>query len=200
LLVVSFASVAAPTPPRLLILGDSLSSAHHIPIDRGWVALLEARLREKEPKAAPEVVNAAISGETTSGGIARLPALLGQYHPRWMVLELGANDALRGLPLSEIRANLQNLVREARAKKVEVLLLGIEIPINYGPQYRDGLRNVYRDVAAEFNVPLVPFLLEGVAQDESLLQDDGLHPRAEAEPRVLDNVWPHLATLLKIKP
>jgi len=163
------------------------------------VALLETRLREKAPKTAPEVVNAAISGETTSGGIARLPALLGQYQPRWMVLELGANDALRGLPLTEIRANLANLVRQAREKKVEVLLVGIEIPINYGPQYRDGLRNLYRDVAAEFNVPLVPFLLEGVAQDESLLQDDGLHPRAEAEPRVLDNVWPQLAPLLKIK-
>lgn len=193
------AGVAASTPPRLLVLGDSLSSAHHISIESGWVALLEARLREKEAKAAPEVVNASISGETTSGGIARLPALLGEYRPRWLVLELGANDALRGLPLAEIHANLRSLVRQAREKKVEVLLVGIEIPINYGPQYRDGLRNVYRDVAAEFNVPLVPFLLEGVAEDESQLQDDGLHPRAEAEPRVLDNVWAHLAPLLKIK-
>jgi len=193
------AGVAASTPPRLLVLGDSLSSAHHISIESGWVALLEARLREKEAKAAPEVVNASISGETTSGGIARLPALLGEYRPRWLVLELGANDALRGLPLAEIHANLRSLVRQAREKKVEVLLVGIEIPINYGPQYRDGLRNVYRDVAAEFNVPLVPFLLEGVAEDESQLQDDGLHPRAEVEPRVLDNVWAHLAPLLKIK-
>jgi acyl-CoA thioesterase-1 len=199
LLFVSFAAAAAPAP-RLLVLGDSLSSAHHIAIESGWVALLEARLREKEAKAAPDVVNASISGETTSGGIARLPALLGEYRPRWLVLELGANDALRGLPLAEIHANLQSLVRQAREKKVEVLLVGIEIPINYGPQYRDGLRNVYRDVAAEFNVPLVPFLLEGVAQDESLLQDDGLHPRAEAEPRVLDNVWPQLAPMLKLKP
>ena len=184
----------------MLVLGDSLSSAHRIAVDQGWVALLERRLQQRDAGHAPTVINAAISGETTSGGIARLPALLAQHTPRWVVLELGANDALRGLPLTAIQANLQRLVRDIRAQNAQVLLVGIEIPINYGPQYRDGLRKVYRDVAAEFNVPLVPFLLEGVAEDESKLQDDGLHPRAEAEPRVLENVWSQLAPLLKLSP
>jgi acyl-CoA thioesterase-1 len=145
-------------------------------------------------------VNAAISGETTAGGLTRLPALLAQHRPRWVVIELGANDALRGLPLTEIRKNLDALVRTAQGSGAQVLLLGIEIPVNYGPQYRDGLRDVYRAVATEFNVPLVPFLLEGVAEDERLMQDDGLHPRAEGEPRVLDNVWAQLAPLLQRAP
>ena len=196
--MVSAAALAAP--PRLLVLGDSLSSAHRIAVDQGWVALLDARLKQRAAATAPEVVNAAISGETTSGGIARLPALLARHQPRWVLIELGANDALRGLPLDEIRKNLGTLVRAAQGAGAKVLLLGIEIPVNYGPQYRDGLREVYRAVAAEFNVPLVPFLLEGVAEDERLMQDDGLHPRAEGEPRVLDNVWPQLAPLLQLAP
>jgi acyl-CoA thioesterase-1 len=117
-----------------------------------------------------------------------------------VVLELGANDGLRGLPLAEIRENLTKMIRASRASGAAVVLLGIELPINYGPQYRDGLRGIYRDLATEFNLPLVPFLLDGVALDPDLMQDDGLHPKAEGEPKVLDNVWPVLeAALAKLR-
>ncbi len=178
----------------LLILGDSLSAAYRIPVDAGWVALLEKRLAGRSNP--PAIVNASISGETTAGGLGRLPDLLARHKPALVLVELGANDALRGLPLAEIRANLARILALCREARAQVLLVGIEIPVNYGPQYRDGLRAMYRDLAAEFNVPLVPFLLEGVALDPALMQDDGLHPKAEAEPKVLDNVWPALEPLL----
>jgi len=185
-----FSGVAFAAPQPLLVFGDSLSSAHHIAADSGWVHLLEARL--KESKNPHPVVNASISGETTSGGRARLAALLAEHKPALVVLELGANDGLRGLPLAQIRDNLTAMIRACQAAGALVVLLGIELPINYGPQYRDGLRAMYRDLAGEFNLPLVPFLLDGVATDPNLMQDDGLHPRAEGEPKVLDNVWPVL--------
>jgi len=179
---------AAPAP--VLVFGDSLSSAHHIAVESGWVHLLELKLEaSKNPR--PDV-NASISGETTSGGLQRLPKILSDTKPALVVLELGANDGLRGLPLAEIRENLVKMIRASQAAGAAVVLLGIELPINYGPQYRDGLRGIYRDVAAEFNLPLVPFLLDGVALNPDLMQDDGLHPKAEGEPKVLDNVWPVL--------
>jgi acyl-CoA thioesterase-1 len=188
LLLSSGLASAAMRP--VLVLGDSLSSAHHIAADSGWVHLLETRLRDaKNPRP---VVNASISGETTSGGRARLPKLLADNKPALVVLELGANDGLRGLPIAEIRDNLTWMIRGIEASGASVVLLGIELPLNYGPQYRDGLRAMYRDLAAEFNLPLVPFLLEGVALNPDLMQDDGLHPKAEGEPKVLDNVWPVL--------
>jgi acyl-CoA thioesterase I len=178
----------------LLVLGDSLSSAHHIAVESGWVRLLETRLKaSKDPRP---VVNASISGETTSGGLARLPKLLADNQPALVVVELGANDGLRGLPIAEIRGNLAQIVRACSDAGAAVVLLGIELPINYGPQYRDGLRAMYRDLAAEFNLPLVPFLLDGVALDPDLMQDDGLHPKAEGEPKVLDNIWPVLGPAL----
>ncbi len=167
----------------MLVLGDSLSAAHGIARDAGWVNLLQQRL------APRRVVNASISGETTSGGLARLPLLLTEHKPDLMLLELGANDGLRGLPLDEIRANLVQMLTLIRNAKARPVLIGIELPINYGPQYRDGLRKLYRDVAGEFNVPLVPFLLEGVALDPALMQDDGLHPNAQGQPRLLETVW-----------
>jgi acyl-CoA thioesterase-1 len=196
LLVSSGLASAAPRP--LLVLGDSLSSAHHIAADSGWVHLLESRLREsKNPRP---VVNASISGETTSGGRARLPKLLADNKPALVVLELGANDGLRGLPIAEIRDNLAAMIKATLATGASVVLLGIELPLNYGPQYRDGLRAMYRDLAGEFNLPLVPFLLDGVALNPDLMQDDGLHPKAEGEPKVLDNVWPVLdPALAKLK-
>ena len=196
LLVSSGLASAAPRP--LLVLGDSLSSAHHIAADSGWVHLLESRLRaSKNPRP---VVNASISGETTAGGRARLPKLLADNKPALVVLELGANDGLRGLPIAEIRENLVAMIRSIEATGASVVLLGIELPLNYGPQYRDGLRAMYRDLAGEFNLPLVPFLLDGVALNPDLMQDDGLHPKAEGEPKVLDNVWPVLEpALAKLK-
>ena len=196
LLVSSGLASAAPRP--LLVLGDSLSSAHHIAADSGWVHLLDSRLREsKNPRP---VVNASISGETTAGGRARLPKLLADNKPALVVLELGANDGLRGLPIAEIRDNLAAMIKATLATGASVVLLGIELPLNYGPQYRDGLRAMYRDLAGEFNLPLVPFLLDGVALNPDLMQDDGLHPKAEGEPKVLDNVWPVLdPALAKLK-
>jgi acyl-CoA thioesterase-1 len=193
------AAPAAASPARgpILVLGDSLSAAHNIPLESGWVALLDKRLRQPDSHYRYDVVNASISGETTDGGLARLPALLAQHHPSVVVIELGSNDGLRGLPLERVRANLKRMVEDARGAGAAVVLVGVEIPINYGPQYRDGLRAIYRDAAADFNVPLVPFLLDGVAQDPALMQDDGLHPRAAAEPKVLANVWPALESALR---
>jgi acyl-CoA thioesterase-1 len=194
LVLLACCGAASAAPQPVLVLGDSLSSAHHIAVESGWVRLLEERIRNSA-KPRP-VVNASISGETTSSGRTRLPQLLADSKPALVILELGANDGLRGLPLAEIRANLGAIIRASLDAGAAVVLLGIELPINYGPQYRDGLRAMYRDLAREFNVPLVPFLLEGIALDPDLMQDDGLHPKAEAEPKVLDNVWPVLEPVL----
>jgi acyl-CoA thioesterase-1 len=189
---------AAPktvTATTVLVLGDSLSAAHNIPIASGWVSLLNTRLSNMVPKAA--AVNASISGETSLSGRNRLPALLQKYHPSVLVIELGANDGLQGLPLPALKDNLSAMIDMAQKDKVRVLLLGIELPVNYGPQYRDGLRAVYADLAKSKRTGLVPFLLEAVAMDPAKMQDDGLHPVASAEPQVLDTVWPQLAPLLK---
>jgi acyl-CoA thioesterase I len=189
---------AATAAGPILVLGDSLSSAHRIAPEAGWVHLLELRL---QTAATPrKIINASISGETTSGGLARLPKLLADTKPVLVLVELGANDGLRGLPLAEIRNNLRSILSANRDSGARNVLLGIELPINYGPQYRDGLRSLYRDLAQEFNAPLVPFLLDGVALDPNLMQDDGLHPKAEGEPRVLENVWKVLEPVLKAPP
>lgn len=186
---------AADAPRKVLVLGDSLSAAHNIPVDKGWVRLLEARMSNM---ATPwTMVNASISGETSLSGKNRLPALLEAQHPAVVVIELGANDGLQGLPLTQLAANLDAMIAAAKASGAKVVLLGIELPVNYGPQYRDGLRKVYADAAARHGVPLLPFLLDGVALDPSLMQDDGLHPTAKGEPRVAENVWKTLSPLLR---
>ncbi|MGH8172713.1 MAG: arylesterase [Rhodanobacteraceae bacterium] len=195
LFLLVFSGTAGAATGPVLVLGDSLSAAYRIPPETGWVHLLEARLQQS-PSPRP-VINASISGETTSGGLARLPPLLVEHKPALVVVELGANDGLRGLPLTEIRANLTRIIQASREAGAAVVLIGIELPINYGPQYRDGLRSLYRDMAKEFNLPLVPFLLEGVALNPELMQDDGVHPRAAAEPKVFENVWPVLEPALK---
>lgn len=184
----------AATPKTVLVLGDSLSAAHNIPVEAGWVHLLSDRLSKMEPTWS--VVNASISGETSLSGRNRLPALLARYKPAVVVLELGANDGLRGLPLDALRANLATMIDQATAAKAKVLLLGIELPVNYGPQYRDGLRAVYAELSKQKRTGLVPFLLDGVALDPSLMQDDGLHPVAAGEPKVLETVWKGLHPLL----
>ena len=178
----------------MLVLGDSLSAAHNIPVEAGWVHLLGDRLAKMEPGWT--VVNASISGETSLSGRNRLPALLEKTRPAVLVIELGANDGLRGLPLPPLKDNLATMIDDAQKAHIRVLLLGIELPVNYGPQYRDGLRAVYADLARAKNVGLVPFLLEGVALKPELMQQDGLHPVAAGEPMVLDNVWKGLAPLL----
>jgi acyl-CoA thioesterase-1 len=192
------AAVAAAAPRPVLVLGDSLSAAYGLAPKEGWVALLDERLAAAKPLR--NVVNASISGETSAGGLARLPALLKEHAPALVVVELGANDGLRGLPLAQLRANLAKILEAVRGAGARAVLVGIELPVNYGPQYRDGLRELYRGLAGEFNVPLVPFLLDGVALDPALMQDDGLHPRAAAEPRVLENVWKVLEPALKELP
>lgn len=184
---------ALPGTPVILVLGDSLSAAYGMPVEHGWVALLAARYAATA--AAPQIVNASISGETTSGGLERLPALLAAHRPDVVVLELGANDGLRGLPVADMEANLARMIELAQAAHARVLLLGMRIPPNYGPRYTDRFHASYATLAARYGVPLVPFFLDGVAGDPALVQDDGLHPRAEAQPRMLENVWPALEAL-----
>ena len=188
-------SAQAAAPKTVLVLGDSLSAAHNIPLESGWVHLLDVRLAKMVPKWT--VVNASISGETSLSGRNRLPALLDKVQPQVLVIELGANDGLRGLPLSALRENLAAMIELAQQHKVRVLLLGIELPVNYGPQYREGLRAVYADLAHQRHVALVPFLLDGIALEPALMQEDGMHPMAAGEPRVLENVWKQLQPLLR---
>ena len=194
ILLGAIGTAQAATPNSILVLGDSLSAAHNIPVESGWVALLDARLRKMVPMWT--AVNASISGETSLSGRNRLPGLLQKVHPSVLVLELGANDGLRGLPLPLLRDNLVAMIDSAQQAKVRVLLVGIELPVNYGPQYRDGLRAVYADLARTKHTALVPFLLDGVALDPALMQEDGLHPVASAEPKVLETVWNQLHPLL----
>ena len=195
LLSLCVGAAQAAAPRTVLVLGDSLSAAHNIPVEAGWVHLLGDRLSNME--TGWSVVNASISGETSLSGRNRLPALLARYKPSVVVLELGANDGLRGLPLDALRANLAAMIDESTAAKAKVLLLGIELPVNYGPQYRDGLRAIYSDLSTQKHTALVPFLLDGVALDPQMMQDDGLHPVAAGEPKVLDTVWKGLQPLLK---
>lgn len=176
----------------LLVFGDSLSAAYGLRADQGWVALLEKRLAGRGYR----VVNASVSGETTTGGRGRLQRTLQQHQPRVVILELGANDGLRGLPVATASANLDAMIQMVRASGAKLLLLGIQMPPNYGPAYAERFRGMYAELARRHDVPLVPFLLEGVALDATLMQADGLHPSAAGQPRLLDNVWPKLAPLL----
>ncbi len=143
------------------------------------------------------MINASISGETSSGGASRFPELLGQHDPDIVLLELGGNDGLRGLPPGQFEANMRRMIEASHAADAEVLLLGIDIPPNYGRAYREAFTGVYRRLADDFDLALVPFLLEGVALDDNLMQDDGIHPTAAAQPMILDTVWPELAPLLE---
>lgn len=179
----------------VLIFGDSLSAAYGINQDEGWVALLQRRLAQENP--AYRVVNASISGDTTRGGLGRIDAALRTYAPAVVVLELGGNDGLRGLPVKDMRNNLSAIITKSLAAHARVLLVGMRIPPNYGPVYTRNFETAFADLAKQFDIPRVPFLLEGVALDPALVQNDGIHPRAEAQPRLLENVWPHLVPLLR---
>jgi len=188
------AASAASSLPALLVLGDSLSAEYGLPRGTGWVALLEARLREH--KFDYRVVNASISGDTTSGGVSRLPALLARHRPGVVVIELGSNDALRGLSLQMTEQNLNKMVQASRQAGARVLLVGMQIPPNYGRDYTQRFQQLFAKVAKEQQAALLPFLLDGVAQHIELFQPDRLHPTAQAQPRLLDNVWPRLEPLL----
>jgi len=191
LLALSSLSASART---LLIVGDSISAGWGVELEQGWVSLLQQRLAEREMAAA--VVNASVSGETSSGGLARLPALLEAHQPDLLMIELGGNDGLRGTPLATMQQNLSQMIELGQAAGADVLLLGMRIPPNYGPRYTQGFEQVFVDLAAQYRVPLMPFFLEGVAGDPALMQDDGIHPRAEAQSQLLENAWPLLADWL----
>jgi acyl-CoA thioesterase-1 len=188
---------AAGTGGTIVVLGDSLSAEYGLKRGTGWVALLEKRLAEQ--KIPAKIVNASISGDTTSGGRARLPALLAQNKPPVLVIELGANDALRGLPLKMTQENLARMTEAGQQAGAKVLLVGMQMPPNYGAAYSNQFAALYQDVAKSHKVALVPFMLKGVADvpnPERLFQADRLHPKEEAHPVILDNIWPELRKLL----
>ena len=189
---------ARPAAAKVLVVGDSLSAEYGLPRGSGWVALLEARLAREG--VAATVINASISGDTTSGGRSRLPALLAQHKPSVVVLELGGNDALRGLPLDATQANLAAMARASKAAGARVLITGMAVPPNYGRQYGEAFTALFATVAKAEGAALVPFLLAGVADGpdaEKMFQADRIHPTAEAHPRMLANVWPMLRPLLR---
>jgi len=191
---------AAARKPLILVLGDSLSAEYGLKRGEGWVPLLEKRLAQQKVDAT--VVNASISGDTSSGGRARFAALLAQHKPSHLVLELGANDALRGLPLTDTEANLLQITQSAQAAGAKVLIVGIQVPPNYGGDYTRRFEAVFAKVASTTKSALVPFLLKGVADAPnamSLFQADRIHPTAAAQPQLLDNVWPELRKLLAAK-
>ena len=188
----------AARPQKILVVGDSLSAEYGLQRGSGWVALLATRLAKEHPEAS--VVNASISGDTTSGGLVRLPALLRQHQPTLVVLELGGNDALRGLPLDTSRSNLTEMARLAKAANARVLILGMQIPPNYGRSYGERFVAMFDEVARSQGAALVPFMLKGVAdgpQAEQMFQADRIHPVASAHPIILGNVWPVLEPLLR---
>jgi acyl-CoA thioesterase-1 len=185
-------------PATILVVGDSLSAEYGLPRGSGWVALLERQLAKEKPNA--RVINASISGDTTSGGRSRLPALLSAHQPTHVVLELGGNDALRGLPLTMTRTNLAEMARMSKRAGAKVLIAGMQMPPNYGRKYAEEFSALFADVARAEGAALVPFLLQGVADGagaDALFQPDRIHPTAAAHPVILSNVWPVLRPLLK---
>jgi acyl-CoA thioesterase-1 len=194
-IVLSLPAFAAPAAEKsILVLGDSLSAAYGIARERGWVALLEERLKRERPDYI--VVNASISGETTGGGRVRLTPLLQKHRPAVMILELGANDGLRGMPATQIRTNLAAIIREAQASKARVLLLGIKVPPNYGDVYTQSFNEVFRELARTHGTALVPFLLEDFADKPEFFLPDRIHPTEAAQPLMLERVWTGLKPLL----
>lgn len=197
MLVLAFLSPASAhgvTSRTIVVLGDSLSAGYGIGVKEGWVNLLAQRLASEG--YGYKVVNASVSGETTQGGVARLPRVLELHKPEIVVIELGGNDGLRGLPLAASRDNLQRAITIARNAKARVLLVGMMIPPNYGQRYGQEFRDMFTQLAARNSVALVPFLLDEVALNADLMQDDGIHPNAKGQPRMLENLWPKLEPLL----
>jgi acyl-CoA thioesterase-1 len=193
LLVAAF-SARAETPV-ILVFGDSISAGYGLShVDQGWVELLRAKL--KDEGYGYQVVNASVSGETTAGGLARLPRALAQHHPQIAILELGGNDGLRALPVAQMRTNLAQMVDLSATAGARVLLLGMRIPPNYGPQFTEQFRQVFVDVARDKKLASVPFLLTDIALSPSLMQADGVHPNELGQPKLLENVWPALKPLL----
>ena len=190
--------VAAPplqAEPYLLVLGDSLSAGYNIDLDQGWVQLLQQKL--KQQGYGHSVVNASMSGETTGGGLTRLPRALALHRPVVVVVELGGNDGLRALPIPMIQANLEQIISLSKQSGAQVVLVGIRIPPNYGQEYSEGFYGMYAELARQQGTFLVPFALEGIALDSGMMQADGIHPVAAAQPRLLENIWPAIQAALE---
>nr|MBO2512089.1 arylesterase [Gammaproteobacteria bacterium] len=179
----------------VLVVGDSISAAFGLDTAQGWVALLEKRLAERDRDY--QVVNASISGDTSAGGLARLPALLDAHRPEVVIIELGGNDGLRGLPPAQLQQNLARMIDSARSRGAQVLLLGMRLPPNYGERYTRAFEAVFSDLAEEKGVALVPFFLEGVGGVPGMMQPDGIHPTADAQPLLLEHAWSALEPLLR---
>ena len=195
-LPVAMAQAAVPAPARkVLVMGDSLSAAYGLSPAQGWVALTDRRLQAQRP--GWRMANASVSGETTAGGASRIAGELARHKPEVVVIELGANDGLRGLPLVQTRANLERMIVASRKSGARVLLLGMRMPPNFGPQYTQGFERNYSDLARKHGIALLPFLLEPIATDRSAFQSDNLHPVAAVQPRLRDHVWKALAPLLR---
>lgn len=188
------AALATEENQKILVIGDSLSAGYGLAADEGWVALLRERLREQG--YGYEVVNASITGDTTRGGRARLPGALKRHSPHLVIVELGGNDGLRGIPIDELRTNLADMILKAREADAKVLIVRMRIPPNYGLEYASRFDESFDVLGGEYDVAVAPFLLEGVALDDGLMQADGIHPNARAQPIMLDNVWPAILPLL----
>jgi acyl-CoA thioesterase-1 len=179
----------------VLVFGDSLSASYGIEEEQGWVNLLSEKLRQAQSPYS--VINASVSGETSTGGLSRLPAALAEFQPSVVILELGGNDGLRGLPLATLQSNWRKWSVLSQRAGAKVLLAGIQIPPNYGPRYTEPFYALFGDIAESEQLPFVPFLIDGIPQQPELMQNDGIHPRAEAQHMILDNVWPVLAPMLQ---
>lgn len=196
LLLLNCAAAEADKPAQtLLVFGDSLSAGLGMPQESAWPTLLKKRLTQRHYPY--QVVNASISGETTSGGVSRLPTALRQFKPAIVIIELGANDGLRGLSLNEMRSNLDTMIRECQAHRVKVLLIGMRLPPNYGIDYTRGFADSYVELGRKHHTALLPFLFEGFAENRAAFQEDGLHPTAAMQPLMVDNVWRALLPLLR---
>lgn len=198
-LIVCSIVCAGPAPaaeaPTILVFGDSLSAGYGIDVDQSWTSLLQSRLAAQGYEH--RVVNASISGETTEGGATRIEAALRNFDPQVVVIALGGNDGLRGFPPARMKSNLETMIAASLESGAEVVLLGIRIPPNYGQRYTQAFEQVYRDLATELDLPWVEFFMEGIALNEELMQDDGIHPNAAAQPVLLDNAWPAISAALE---
>lgn len=189
-----FITTAAANQPTILVMGDSLSAGYGIKLEEGWVSLLQQDLTQKQQA---KIINASVSGETTSGGLTRLPALLSKHKPDVVIIELGGNDGLRGQPLKIMQENLQAMITVSQTAGAKIILAGMQIPTNYGSRYTKQFKDIYPTLAEKNKIYLIPFLLEGVATHSELIQKDGIHPTAEAQPLLLKNVLPVLLPILQ---
>lgn len=192
--LISFSPTASTESNTILVYGDSISAAYGMEEDQGWASLLADRIEAAE--LPYRVVNASVSGETTGGGLVRLPRALEVHQPSLVVLELGGNDGLRGYPIDKIRENLDAMTRMSLSAGADVLLIGMVLPPNYGRRYIEAFTNIFSTVAETHDIPLIPVLLDGIATEESLIQRDGIHPTPEAQPMIVEQVWPVLEGML----